>query len=276
MEKSSLSPHLVVGDTPESQEALLLEKIIRIVQDCETILLHASRIGEKLHHKSGRGNFVTDYDSKVQATLQSRLLELVPEAAFLGEEDQMDQTDISKGYAFIVDPIDGTANFARGYNASCISVALALDGRPLMGVVHNPYQQETFYALRGKGAYLNGTRIHASDRTLQEGLILFGTSPYNADLTKKSFQVAYRYLSEAEDLRRSGSAAIDLCMVASGRAEFFFELSLCPWDYAAGALIVEEAGGLTGDLQGRPLTYDRRQTVTARAPQVRLLELTGT
>lgn len=273
---SALSSDFITGDAPESQEELLLQKIIKIVQECESILLHASHIGEKLHQKSGRGNFVTDYDSKVQAVLQSRLLKLVPGAVFLGEEDQMDRTDISRGYAFIVDPIDGTANFARGYNASCISVALALDGRPLLGVVHNPYQKETFYGLRGRGAYLNGDRIHASDRSLQEGLILFGTSPYNVELTKKSFEVAYRYLSEAEDLRRSGSAAIDLCMIASGRAEFFFELSLCPWDYAAGALIVEEAGGLMSDLQGRPLTYDRRQTVTARAPKVELLSLTGT
>lgn len=254
-------------------EEIWLQEIIEIVQGCESILLNASHIGKKLYHKTGRGNFVTDYDSRVQAVLQSRLLELIPEAVFLGEEDQMDHTDISKGYAFIVDPIDGTANFARGYNASCISVALALDGRPILGVVHNPYQKETFHALKGKGAYLNGSPIHASSRTLQEGLILFGTSPYQAELTKKSFEVAYRYLSQGEDLRRSGSAAIDLCTVASGRAEFFFELSLCPWDYAAGALIVEEAGGFVSDLQGRALTYDRRQTVTARGSRVELLSI---
>lgn len=255
------------------QEEILLSKIIEIVRDCEEIMLDATDIQRKIHQKSGKGNFVTDYDSRVQAALKERLLELVPEAAFLGEEDQMDHTDISKGYAFIVDPIDGTANFTRGYNASCISVALARDGYPILGVIHNPYQQETFHAIKGKGAYRNGERIFASDRTLEEGLILFGTAPYHAELAKKSFEVAYRYMAEAEDLRRSGSAAIDLCMIASGRAEFFFELSLCPWDYAAGALLVEEAGGFVSDLQGNPLTYDRRQTVTARGPKVRLLEL---
>ena len=104
-------------------------------------------------------------------------------------------------------------------------------------------------------------------------MILFGTAPYDEKLIRKSFEVAYRYVSRAEDLRRSGSAAIDLCMVASGRAEFFFELALSPWDYAAGALIVEEAGGFVSDLQDRALTYDHRQTVTARAPGVELVDV---
>lgn len=257
------------------QEDELLQNIIKIVRECGDILLGADDIQRKIHQKEGKGNFVTDYDSRVQAVLEERLLELVPGAVFLGEEDQMDHTDISRGYAFIVDPIDGTTNFMRGYNASCISVALALDGSPILGVVHNPYQMETFYAEKGKGAYLNGERIHVSDRTLEEGLILFGTAPYQAELTRKSFEVAYRYMSRAQDLRRSGSAALDLCTVACGKAEFFFELSLCPWDYAAGALIVEEAGGVVGDLQGQPITYDRRQAVTARAPKVELLNLSG-
>lgn len=251
----------------------LLQNIIKIVRSCEPILLHADNIQRTIHEKSGKGNFVTDYDSKVQTILKEQLLELVPGAAFLGEEDQMDHTDISRGYAFIVDPIDGTANFTRGYNASCISVALALDGYPVLGVICNPYQNELYHAVKGKGAYLNGTRIFASERTLEEGFILFGTAPYHADLTRQSFEVAYHYMSRAQDLRRSGSAALDLCAVASGKAEFFFELSLCPWDYAAGALLVEEAGGIVSNLQGDPVTYDKKQTVTARAPRVSLLPL---
>ncbi len=250
----------------------ILTDIQKIVHECGNLILQASDIERKTRHKAGKGNFVTEYDSKIQAILKKSLMELVPDAAFLGEEDQMDHTDISSGYAFIVDPIDGTANFMRGYHASCISVALTLDGRPAAGVVYNPYQNETFYALKGKGAYLNGKPIRASSRPLSEGLILFGTAPYQEELTKKSFEVAYKYMSHAQDLRRSGSAAIDLCMIADGRAEFFFELSLCPWDYAAGALIVEEAGGIVCDLQGNPLVYDKKQAVTARGPKVELLE----
>lgn len=255
------------------QEKELYQEIEKIVHGCGAIMLSASHVDQKMRQKSGRGNFVTEYDSRIQAVLEERLLELVPGAAFLGEEDQMDHTDISQGYAFIVDPIDGTANFARGFCTSCISVALALDGCPILGMVYDPYREETYHALKGQGAYLNGERISASRRTLAEGLILFGTAPYQEELTRRSFEVAYRYMSRAEDLRRSGSAALDLCAIACGKAEFFFELSLCPWDYAAGALIVEEAGGIVGDLQGHPLTYDRRQTVTARGPRVELLEL---
>ncbi|MCI9162474.1 MAG: inositol monophosphatase [Lachnospiraceae bacterium] len=251
----------------------LLPEILKIVQECGDIMLSATDIERKTHQKEGKGNFVTDYDSRVQKALKARLLNLVPGAAFLGEEDQMDHTDISKGYAFIVDPIDGTANFIRGYNASCVSVALAKDGYPVLGVVYNPYQKEIYYAEKGKGAYMNGQRIYASERSLEEGVVLFGVAPYNKELMQKSFETAYRYVSCAEDLRRSGSAAIDLCMVASGKAEFFFEMVLSPWDYAAGALLVEEAGGFTSDLEGRPLTYDRKQTVTARAPKVELLKL---
>ena len=225
----------------------LLEEIIGIVHQCGEIMLSATDIDRKMHQKTGKGNFVTEYDSRVQQVLEEKLLALVPGAVFLGEEDQMDQTDISRGYAFIVDPIDGTANFTRGYNVSCISVE------------------------RGKGAYRNREQIHASQRTLKEGLILFGTAPYHQDLMKKSFEVAYRYMSQGEDLRRSGSAALDLCAIASGKAEFYFEMRLCPWDYAAGALLVEEAGGIVSDLEGNPVTYDRKQTVTARGPQVELL-----
>ena len=248
----------------------MLQKIVEIVHECGKILLSATDIDRKIHAKEGKGNFVTEYDSAVQAALKEKLLALLPEAVFYGEEDDADKADVQQGYAFIVDPIDGTANFTRGYNASCISVALAKDGQPMIGVVYNPYAQETFTAERGKGAFLNGESIHTSDRDLAHGLILFGTAPYSAELAKKSFETAYHYFSKAEDLRRSGSAAIDLCSLACGRAELFFEMILSPWDYAAGALIVEEAGGIVSDFEGNPVTYDRKQTVVARAPRVEL------
>lgn len=249
----------------------MLSEIVHIVQECGNVLLEATDTPRKVYQKEGKGNLVTEYDSKIQAILKQKLLALLPEAVFMGEEDDADKADITKGYAFIVDPIDGTANFTRGYKASCISVALARDGYPILGVIYNPYLQEMFHAEKGKGAFLNNKAIHASEHTLKDSLILFGTSPYNVDMAKKSFEVAYRYFSVAADLRRSGSAAIDLCCVACGRADFFFELQLSPWDYAAGALIVEEAGGVVSDLDGNPVTYDKKQIVSARAPGVELL-----
>ena len=249
----------------------MINKIIDIVHECGEIMLGANDIQRKTHQKEGKGNFVTEYDSKVQAVLKEKLLALLPEAVFFGEEDDADKADISRGYAFIVDPIDGTANFTRGLDHSCISVALAKDGYPVKGVIYNPYKQETYYAEKGKGAYLNGEAIHVSDRTLEEGLVFFGTAPYNVELTSSTINMITRYFLETQDIRRSGSAALDLCTIACGKAELYFELILSPWDYAAGALIVEEAGGIVSRSDGAPLTFDKKQSVVARAPRAELL-----
>ena len=112
-----------------------------------------------------------------------------------------------------------------------------------MGAVYNPYLNEMYTAVKGEGAYLNGSPIHVSSQPLENGIVLFGTAPYYEELGRKSFEMAYTYFKKALDVRRSGSAAFDLCCVAAGRAEVYFELCLSPWDFAAGALIVEEAGG---------------------------------
>ena len=250
---------------------MMIDKIIDIVHECGEIILEATDIQRKTHLKEGRGNFVTEYDSKVQAALKEKLLSLLPEAVFFGEEDGADKTDISKGYAFIVDPIDGTANFTRGLNHSCISVALAKDGYPIKGVIYNPYKKETYYAEKGKGAFLNGERIHVSDKGLEEGLVLFGTAPYNVELTNTTIDMLTRYFLKSQDIRRSGSAALDLCTIACGKAELYFEMILSPWDYAAGALIVEEAGGIVSRPDGKPLTFDKKQAVVARTPRAELL-----
>lgn len=250
---------------------MMIDKIIDIVHECGEIILEATDIQRKTHLKEGRGNFVTEYDSKVQAALKEKLLSLLPEAVFFGEEDGADKTDISKGYAFIVDPIDGTANFTRGLNHSCISVALAKDGYPIKGAIYNPYKKETYYAEKGKGAFLNGERIHVSDKGLEEGLVLFGTAPYNVELTNTTIDMLTRYFLKSQDIRRSGSAALDLCTIACGKAELYFEMILSPWDYAAGALIVEEAGGIVSRPDGKPLTFDKKQAVVARTPRAELL-----
>ena len=249
----------------------MINNIIDIVHECGEIILEATDIQRKTHLKEGRGNFVTEYDSKVQPMLKEKVLTLLPEAAFFGEEDEADKTDISKGYAFIVDPIDGTANFTRGLDHSCISVALAKDGYPIKGVIYNPYKKETYYAERGGGAFCNGEPIHVSDKSLEEGLVFFGTAPYNVELTNTTINMLSRYFLKTQDVRRSGSAALDLCTIACGKAELYFEMILSPWDYAAGALIVEEAGGIVSRPDGAPLTFDKKQAVVARTPKAELL-----
>lgn len=237
----------------EIEQEELLKKITEAVRECGEIILHADRSKSCIDEKAGHANFVTAYDKRVQQELQKRLLQILPEAVFVGEEEDI-HASIAKGYAFIVDPIDGTTNFIKDYHMSAISVGLALDGERYMGVVYNPYLNEMFTAVKGKGAHLNGEPIHVSSEPLSNGVVMFGTAPYYEELNRKSFEMAYDYFKRSLDVRRSGSAALDLCSVAAGRAEVFFELRLCPWDFAAGSLIVEEAGGKVTTAEGGQLT----------------------
>ena len=197
--------------------------------------------GAAVHQKEGHFNFVTDADVAVQRFLQKELFSLLPGSRFFAEEQENEP--LTDAPTFIVDPIDGTLNFMRRRNASVVSIALAEKKQPVLGVIYNPYADEMFYAEKGKGTFLNGRRIAVSDTAFSSAMVSIGTSPYDAELARRTMKAALRFLLEAGDLRRTGSAALDLCDVACGRADIFFELRLRPWDVAAGALIVMEAGG---------------------------------
>ena len=240
-----------------------LESICKLVRACGLFIKNIDRGHLHVDAKSGRADLVTQYDKQVQERLRTGLLEIMPDAHFVGEEGSTQQF-APTGTFFIVDPIDGTTNFIKDYHFSCISVALVVDNTAELGVIYNPYTDEMFCAQRGEGAFCNGKRLHVSNEPLENGIVVFGTAPYHEELNEKTFQLAYAYFKKALDVRRSGSAALDLCTIAAGRAELFFELVLSPWDYAAGALIVEEAGGLVSDCDGRPLAYDRPCSVLAR------------
>lgn len=240
-----------------------LQQICDLMRECGALMRNADRSELQIDSKLGRANFVTVYDKKVQDALQRGLAGIVPEAHFIGEEGS-EREFSNEGKFFIVDPIDGTTNFIKDFHASSISVALAVDGAVQLAAVYNPYLDEMFCAERGRGAFCNGKPIHVSDEPLENGIVIFGTSPYDADLSEKSFALAYEYYRKALDIRRTGSAALDLCAIAAGRAELFFELSLSPWDYAAGALIVEEAGGIVTDTEGNPLSLEHKCPLVAR------------
>ena len=241
----------------------IMKQIIQTVKECGQFILHAERSTMAIDSKEGPANFVTEYDRKVQELLEKELNQIVPDARFIGEEENTN-TASEKGKYFIVDPIDGTTNFIKDYHMSCISVALLEDGEVQIGVIYNPDLDEMFWALKGKGAYCNDRRIQVSEQPLSNGLVLFGTSPYNKELHKKSFEMAYDFFCQALDMRRSGSAALDLCSIAAGRAELYFELRLSPWDYAAGSLLVEEAGGIITTVEGEKLRFDRPCSVLAK------------
>ena len=240
-----------------------LESICGLVRDCGMSIKDIDRGHLHVDAKSSRTDLVTQYDKEVQERLRKGLLEIMPDAHFVGEEGTT-QTFAHAGKFFIVDPIDGTTNFVKDYHFSCISVALVIDNAAELGVIYNPYADEMFWAQRGHGAFCNGKRLHVSNEPLENGIVVFGTAPYHEELSEKTFQLAYGYFKKALDIRRSGSAALDLCTIAAGRAERFFELFLSPWDFAAGALMVTEAGGLVTDCDGRPLAYDRPCSVLAR------------
>ena len=166
-------------------------------------------------------------------------------------------------WAFIVDPIDGTTNFVRGLSQSAVSVALARDGRVEYGVVWNPYRDELFTAKRGGGAFLNGAPIHVTERPLSEGIFGMGTAIYRREYIEPTMKVTEQLLRRSCDFRRLGAASLDICCVACGRTDAFFEFSLFPWDYAAASLILTEAGGALCTMEGEPVPIDRRCSVWA-------------
>ena len=213
--------------------------------------------------KSGVADLVTEYDKKIQEHLEIGLRKILPEAKFIGEEGSSDELS-DEGYAFIVDPIDGTTNFVKDYHTSAISVALLKGREAVAGVVYNPYLDETFSAIKGQGAFLNGKKISVSSQPLDKALVLFGTAPYDKHLFKETLEILSDYFYKALDIRRCGSAALDLCSVACGRAELYFELVVSPWDFAAGKLLVEEAGGVVTTLDGKPLSFDGKTSIIAK------------
>lgn len=243
----------------------MIDNIISIVKDAGDIILNARR--PKIMEKSGHANFCTETDEKVQAFLIDKLSLLVPDAQFLGEEDGQDVfvSKMSTGLCFVIDPIDGTSNFIYEYRPSVISVGLLKDGKPYMAVVYNPYDDMMFSATRGNGAFLNGNRIMSSDAPLSDSLALFGTAPYYEELRDSSFDIAKNLLPLCVDLRRSGTAAWDMCCVAMGRCGLYFELKIQLWDYAAAALIASEAGCSVTDTCGAELKFNGATSVLCMA-----------
>ena len=245
------------------EPALLLAQIKAAAKEAGKIMLSASDLSPETDEKQGHANFVTSYDRKIQEYLFEALHELLPEANFVGEEEGKDRfLDADrKGYAFIIDPIDGTSNFIYKYRPSVISIGLFRDGEPYLGVIYNPFEDVLCHAVKGEGAFWNDRPMHSSTLPLSGSLVGFGTAPYYEELSKKTFEYAARYLQKCVDLRRSGTAAWDLLLVAKGVTGLFFELKLSLWDFAAGALIAQEAGCTVTDMEGNPLSWDGPSSV---------------
>jgi len=198
----------------------------------------------------GEIDLVTETDTACQALIHDRLASLFPGHDFLAEEGLQNLSGAE--FRWVFDPLDGTTNFAHRFPWFCASIALAHNGRLVVGVVFNPMSGEMFTAEAGGGAFLNGERIRVSSiADLGRSLVATGF-PYDIRASRTNMEAHDRFLIAAQAVRRCGSAAIDLCYVACGRFEGFWELKLKPWDTAAGLVVLTEAGGRITDLQGRP------------------------
>ena len=243
----------------------ILELICAAEKEAAALIMQAHHVISE--HKSSGRDVVTEYDRRVQALLVERFSSAIADARFFCEENDK-QDDLNAEHVFIIDPIDGTMNFVQQFNHSCISVAYMSHGVLRAAAVYNPYVDELFTAVLGQGAMLNGKAIHASDAPLSGSVVCCGTSPYNTQLAEKGFKLMKEVFLKSLDIRRQGSAALDLCSAASGRAGLYFELSTSLWDYAAGLLIVQEAGGLCLDCEGKPMPLDgSKSSVCAGSPE---------
>ncbi len=241
----------------------MLNKICAIVKEAGKMLTDVPFSSVSL--KTMATDFVTDRDIAVQNFLNERLKALFPKAGFCGEEDEahaLDADDI-----FVIDPIDGTANFIYGLGASAVSVALLHKGEGKYAAVYDPYRDEMFCAEQGRGAFLNGAPIHVTDTPLVKALVDVGTSPYKPLLAKETLKLEENLLDIVGDTRRVGSAAIAGCYVAAGRYALMFELRLCSWDFAAARLITEEAGGVFAYLDGKEHSLTDDPPIAMGAPE---------
>jgi myo-inositol-1(or 4)-monophosphatase len=197
----------------------------------------------------GEINIVTEADRLSEELIVGRIRQSFPQHGIMAEESP--EIKNASGFRWIIDPLDGTTNYAHGYPFFAVSIALEVDGAIMLGAVYNPMSEEYFMAARGKGAFLNGRRLHVSmTDSLKRSLLATGF-PYDIRTDRNNNFNYFKVMAlNAQAIRRAGSAALDLAFVAAGRFDGFWELKLAPWDTAAGWLILEEAGGVVTDLAG--------------------------
>lgn len=215
--------------------------------------------------KKGAIDLVTEVDLEVETMCRELIAERFPDHDILAEEfGAPDTGQSSSRYCWVLDPIDGTTNYAHGLPIFCASLALEIDGRAEVAAVYDPSRRELFTAERGEGAFLNGGPLAVSDAaTLVDALLVTGF-PYNVHQTVDEVVGLFgAFIGRARAVRRLGSAALDLCYVAAGRMDGFWEQRLKPWDLAAGVLIVEEAGGRVTGMDGAPFSSSRGHVVAS-------------
>ena len=241
----------------------LLSRIISITKAAGRMMVTEKEVD--IGNKDTKENYITSTDLKIQKYLRKELTAALPGSKFMGEEE--DDPKVPDSYSdedciWIVDPIDGTANYAHGIPMSVTAVGLVRGGEPILGVVYQPYLDEIYYAEKGKGAFCNGSPVHVSDHPKERGIVCTAWSCYNKTRAGLCFDVSQTLYGICEDIRRIGTAAYELCLLAKGAADLYFEANLAPWDYTASTCILKEAGGLIESQYGRIRT-DRQCMVIA-------------
>jgi myo-inositol-1(or 4)-monophosphatase len=245
-----------------------VETLLRLAMDAAVdagalLLDGAHQVRATVEHKSSPTDMVTEMDRAAEAQIVAALRASRPDDGFLGEEGSSEAG--TTGVRWLVDPLDGTTNYLYGFPAYTVSIAAELDGAVAAAVVHDPNHQETFTALAGRGAWRNDTALQISGPP-SAATALVGTGfSYQPERRRVQADVLVRLLPQVRDIRRAGAASLDLCWLAAGRLDAFYERGLQPWDFAAGALIAAEAGAVVGDLAGGPPSTE---IVVAAAPSI--------
>ncbi|NBD19958.1 inositol monophosphatase [Aquabacterium fontiphilum] len=247
----------------------MLNIAIKAARAAGAIINRASLDIERLTVTAKSHNdFVTEVDRAAEEAIIATILEAYPGHGILAEESGRAQGAKHSDYVWIIDPLDGTTNFIHGFPVYAVSIALTFRGQVQQAVVYDPTRNDLFYASKGKGAFLNDRRIRVSKRTrMLEALIGTGFPFRKGDNFQRYMRMFEDVMVQCAGLRRPGAASLDLCYVAAGYYDGFFETGLSPWDVAAGALIITEAGGLVGNFTGEP-DYLYQREIVAGTPRI--------
>ena len=244
---------------------IMLQTLTDIVVEASSLMLTDDF---QITQKDGVSNIVTSSDIAVQEFLRGRLSALLPGCGFICEEE--DIHDSLHEYLWIIDPIDGTANYSRGIRECAVCVGLWHEGAMEMAAIYLPRTDELFTAERGKGTFLHHPRggrpaqqLHVSERPFSDSIMFTALSLYHKEYAPVCSDIILETFMQCNDVRRFGSAASELCYLALGKCELFFEYVLSPWDFAAASLILEEAGGTLCNLEGAPLDFTKPSGILA-------------
>lgn len=216
----------------------------------------AAKFGKVGYRLKGRANLLTEADLASQRAVIRLIRKAFPEDGFLAEESPAEETP--NGRLWIIDPLDGTTNYAHGFPAAAVSIGFAEKGTIKAGAVYDPFRKELFLAEKGRGAVVNGKKLSVSRTpSVSSALLVTGFAYDRAERAEFYCGFFAEFIKLSHDVRRMGSASLDLCWLAAGRTDGYWEFGLKPWDVAAGKLIVEEAGGRVTDFRGRPWKTDR-------------------